>query len=567
MSSKEQANHDDTVASIQRSSKPSVRDTAAITGHIHPATIIRRAGFESGSLTPRDVLQLQRTMGNQAVQRLLQAKDDGLVAPSDTEEGVRFDHDFSRIAGPPDASAGVQAKLAVDAPGDDYEQEADRISEQVVRMPEPQGVCACGGGCPRCGNEQGGHEQLQTKRVQANDAGESSTPSIARELVSSPGQPLDPTTRGFMESRFGQDFSQVRVHTGPRADDAARAVEARAFTLGHDIVFGQGQYVPHETTGQRLLAHELTHVIQQRPGGDAAAAHDSGAPAVRQHAPAFGVQRQKADPAATKDEDAAFMEWWKLVAGFEGSLEDWKKRPQNKNDRGGETNWGVTKNLYMSRAKALGLPATPEGFAAMTPDQAMRFGRMIWKASGAHKVKNTGVALVLADWYWGGIHLTRFSDLLKEKGRAASFNMGMPDDATIEFLNTLSPSEMVELMSDAKAAQYRAIVKKDPKQGEFLKGWLKRNEERRRQAQPFAPGMSLPDRGQRALEQARGVLQMKDAASSEAKKAARAELWAVVGRIEEQQMAGFDSAEEEGTMRHLKGQLLKEISRLMDAGP
>jgi hypothetical protein len=232
--------------------------------------------------------------------------------------------------------------------------------------------------------------------------------------------------------------------------------------------------------------------------------------------------------------------------------------------------------MYMSRAKSLGLPPTEAGFAAMTPDQAMLFGRMMWKSSGAHKVKNTGVALVLADWYWGGIDLGRFSALLKENGRAASFKEGMPDAATIEFMNTLPPEELVELMSNAKTAQYRKITEKDPTQKKFLKGWLKRNEERRQQARPFAssaqkrgagkPQISLWERGQRALGQARGVLGTGEAANEEEKRAATDELWMVVGKIEQKQKSGFAHAEEEVAMKSLKGELLKEIGKLMDAG-
>jgi len=475
----------------------------------------------------------------------------------------------------------LEPRLTANTPEDMYEQEADRLADQVMRMPGPQlqPACACGGGCPKCGDKQSGHEQFQTRRVQTNNAGEINVPPIVHDAVSSLGQPLDPTTRGFMESRFGYDFSKVRVHTGPRADDAARALQARAFTLGHDIVFGTGQYASHGTREQRLLAHELTHVLQQRLGVGTAAAQVSGVPTVRQRAPAFSVQREKANPAQTTADDAAFWEWWKPVSGIEGSLAAWKARPENKQDRGGETNWGVTKGLYMQHAKALGLPATEAGFAAMTPDQATLFGRMLWKASGAHKVKNTGVALVLADWYWGGVDLSRFSALLKEKGRAATFKEGTPDDATIEFMNTLSPSELVELMSDAKKSQYKKIVEKDPKQKQFLQGWLERNEKRRGQAQPFVsppesqptkkpiPGMSLSDRGQRALEQARGVLQLGGAASSEAKNAAKEELWSIVSIIEQQQKAGFAHAEEEMAIRNLKGQLLKKIGELMDARP
>jgi hypothetical protein len=84
------------------------------------------------------------------------------------------------------------------------------------------------------------------------------------EVLGSPGQPLDPVARTFMEPRFGQDFSRVRVHTGTRAAQSARAVNASAYTVGSDIVFGEGRYAPHTNEGRGLLAHELTHTVQQR---------------------------------------------------------------------------------------------------------------------------------------------------------------------------------------------------------------------------------------------------------------------------------------------------------------
>ncbi|MDH4273270.1 MAG: DUF4157 domain-containing protein, partial [Candidatus Aminicenantes bacterium] len=88
-------------------------------------------------------------------------------------------------------------------------------------------------------------------------------PPIVYEVLRSPGQPLDATTRGFMEPRFGFDFSQVRVHTDPEASESAIAVNARAYTSGINIAFGAGQYAPGTTDGGALLAHELAHVVQQ----------------------------------------------------------------------------------------------------------------------------------------------------------------------------------------------------------------------------------------------------------------------------------------------------------------
>ena len=90
-----------------------------------------------------------------------------------------------------------------------------------------------------------------------------------RDTLHPPGRPLDSSPRSSMEARFGHDFSQVRVHTGRQAAASARAVNARAYTVGRDVVFDSGQYAPETLAGQRLLAHELTHVVQQeRSGGD-----------------------------------------------------------------------------------------------------------------------------------------------------------------------------------------------------------------------------------------------------------------------------------------------------------
>jgi hypothetical protein len=80
------------------------------------------------------------------------------------------------------------------------------------------------------------------------------------------GAPLDTETRGFMESRLGQDFGDVRVHTDDKASESARAVNAHAYTVGHNVVFQRGRYEPETDAGRRMLAHELTHVVQQRSG-------------------------------------------------------------------------------------------------------------------------------------------------------------------------------------------------------------------------------------------------------------------------------------------------------------
>jgi hypothetical protein len=101
------------------------------------------------------------------------------------------------------------------------------------------------------------------QRAAVNTASTHSIPPIVHDVLSSPGQSLDAGTRTFMESRFAHDFSGVRVHSDERAADSARSVNALAYTVGRDVVFGAGQYTPGTMAGKRLLAHELTHVVQQ----------------------------------------------------------------------------------------------------------------------------------------------------------------------------------------------------------------------------------------------------------------------------------------------------------------
>lgn len=197
---------------------------------VHPAKPSRSAPIHRSASKPK--------MGNQAAQRLLR-------------DGV------------------IQAKLSVNQPGDRFEQEADRIAEAVVRLPDPaatagrvsqtgaassvQRTCTCG----KPGGESGMCEGCEGSSVATT------APPIVHEVVRSSGRPLDAAVRSFMEPRFGHDFSGVRVHTDSNAAQSASSVNALAYTVGRDIVFNSGQYNPTVESGRRILAHELTHVIQQ----------------------------------------------------------------------------------------------------------------------------------------------------------------------------------------------------------------------------------------------------------------------------------------------------------------
>jgi hypothetical protein len=132
-----------------------------------------------------------------------------------------------------------------------------------------QRKCACGGTPGPSGEcESCRRKKLQRRRRVADHPSNlsphpSEVPPIVHDVLRSPGEPLDDETRAFMEPRFGHDFSQVRVHADDSAAESARAVNALAYTVGKDVVFAQKQYAPTTTPGQRLIAHELTHVVQQ----------------------------------------------------------------------------------------------------------------------------------------------------------------------------------------------------------------------------------------------------------------------------------------------------------------
>ncbi len=230
----------------------------------------------------RDVnafLHLQRTVGNQAVQRLFQGHALEPIAGRTGTGSTHLDHGLDRIPVSRLKESSLETKQAINEPEHGAEPGADRVAEQAMRVPELrlQPACPCGGSCPQC-QRAPGHplfERLQTKLVQSSDV-KNDTPTLTNpETLRAAGQPLDSGLRAFMESRFGQDFGQVRVHTDGAAVHSARTMNSRAYTIGDHIVFDAGEYVPGLPAGRKIIAHELTHVLQQRIGGDRGEAPDS----------------------------------------------------------------------------------------------------------------------------------------------------------------------------------------------------------------------------------------------------------------------------------------------------
>jgi hypothetical protein len=173
--------------------------------------------------------------------------------------------------------------LSLSHPGDAQEREADRVADVVMRTtvrgstpispstPTVQRACAdCKEETSTRGPDQpevAGGEQHVHRSASSAEASQVSAPVAANiHNMQGGGAPLSASTRALFEPRFGADFSHVRVHTGTRADSTAKAISAKAFTVGSNIVFAGGQYSPESREGQRLLAHELTHVVQQGAG-------------------------------------------------------------------------------------------------------------------------------------------------------------------------------------------------------------------------------------------------------------------------------------------------------------
>lgn len=201
------------------------------------------------------ILRLQRAVGNQAVMRML--RTDAEARPVGT----------------------VQTKLAISSPGDEYEQEADRVADAIVRTSDA-----------RTKSETTFANQTRPTNIQRQPSSEDETEEIevhakhsegggARAEAASEssiqnridglggsGREMPHSVKSYFEPRFGQDFGGVRLHTDANAARLAKSINARAFTVGRDIVFGAGEYAPQTLEGKRLLAHELTHVLQQRGG-------------------------------------------------------------------------------------------------------------------------------------------------------------------------------------------------------------------------------------------------------------------------------------------------------------
>lgn len=237
------------------------------------------------------ILHLQRVIGNRAMQRMLQTHAEAPEARMTAAASSRFGYDFSQIPIHPPAAGAIRTKLAINKPGDKYEQEADRVAEQMMRMTDTPLVQRK---CADCEEES---ERLQRKplaesitpviQAKGTEGAGGQLPGAVQSTLATSSHPLDAAVRSFMEPKFGYSFGGVRVHSDARAADSARQVGARAYTVGEHIVVGANRPSFDTDAGIHFWAHELAHVVQQRRGGHA--------PEVSPSAP----HEREADAAAT----------------------------------------------------------------------------------------------------------------------------------------------------------------------------------------------------------------------------------------------------------------------------
>lgn len=213
--------------------------------------------------------------------------------------------------------------------------------------------------------------------------------------------------------------------------------------------------------------------------------HHAKKPSVRGAAHEFGGGGAATDP--------AFEQWWKSIAGYEGSLASWEKQPANKHDRGGKTNWGVTHATYMSTGPLVGLEPSEEAFRSMTVPQAAKIGYYFWKQAGCHLIKDVGVTIVIADWFWGSGYsgTKRIQKVLKQFGYKGKID-GHIGQTTADLINTIPAGELINAITAGREQHFHDIIAHDPSQKRFEKGWLRRARERGAEGLHFA-GQSRED--------------------------------------------------------------------------
>lgn len=347
--------------------------------------------FNSCSGSPADrILKLQKIAGNQAIQRLTKSRS-------------------------------LQAKLRIGQDNDVYEQEADRVAEQVMRMQdfvlqrqnkpeEEEKIIQTTSSfyiypLVRQKVSEEDQELVQTKET-TGQAPEIS-PDLHTKIIALRvgGQPLPASTRAFFEPRFGFDFSQIRVHVSPSAAETARAVNAQAYTIGKDVIFAAGQYSPETPSGKRLLAHELTHVVQQGKTG------------ISEKYDIYGINKAN-EPTIQRDFFGSLRSGVKKVPSI--SIPDYIHKPKLQNLSHGQQIPHQIIDLFGNRSTSNVLEGV-KYIGEKTGEAATaigKWGRNVLKSAGAwvwalitetpgriwSLLKHVGSAIVgIVSWLWEGL--------------------------------------------------------------------------------------------------------------------------------------------------------------------
>jgi hypothetical protein len=296
----------------------------------------------------------------------------------------RFDWSLSKMSVRPTAFSSI----AVNQPGDAYEHEADRAADEVmgggatklgsslsrVSLGTPlQRKCACGGECEECKKDK----ILQREAHAGTPA--AAAPPIVHDVLSGPGRQLDHGVRSFMESRFGYDFGAVRIFHDDAAANSARAVSANAYTVGEKIVFNRGRYAPESTTGRRLLAHELAHVVQQDGGSRGLLQRDTGEVELVEEEP------KEIDTVLMRAFRAADAKQWEVAARLANGLSPYEMKfflGQYKDPE-------LRSYLHIGAVNAAGVGdksaialATEGAYKAVKQKEAARYARELAKQNG-----------------------------------------------------------------------------------------------------------------------------------------------------------------------------------------
>lgn len=274
----------------------------------------------------------------------------------------------------------TEHSLPVSKPNDSSEIEADNIADKIMRMPANQSLSKS-------------LYETTASIVQPKHEGTSSTISneVRSRATSSQGN-MDNDTQSFMQSRFGADFSNVKIHTDNEAVRMSRELNAKAFTKGNDIYFNEGQYQPDSESGKHLLAHELAHVVQQNNGH------------------AVGIQRMAACPSSLKASDSV-PKGWKVYngnpsvfhCGYRGILED---RTPTTTDPQNECFYDETGKLVDDKHPYSGCKGTPNSYDSasdplshtfLDPGGIMSAGWEAFWESRRHDLKGFGGIVDMAE--------------------------------------------------------------------------------------------------------------------------------------------------------------------------